>query len=75
MKISETLTTYGLCIENEFLEAYETLIKLRQTCSVWKASDEKKTKKRRNKNEVKKIPVSELIEHLESGWNYGKGEN
>ena len=33
------------------------------------------TKKRRNKNEVKKIPVSELIEHLESGWNYGKGEN
>lgn len=48
--------------------------KPRQTCSVWKASEEK-TKKRRKKHEIKKIPVSELIDHLESGWNYGKGEN
>lgn len=28
MKVSETLTAYGLCIENKFLEAYETLINL-----------------------------------------------
>ena len=53
MKISETLTTYGLCIENEFLEAYETLINEEVNQDKLAVFVKLVTKKRRKKDEKK----------------------